>query len=170
MFGHAPTIAQAIMRVEPIREAVLTCLLQTLSTECSQLCQRADTSLFRSLSVTALANGSHCWNDFLIQLSSKAPTLLEILLTLVSFNDNRNKTKAGTYHYPGVCVAVAVLLKERSREMSGLQSLVSALLYACHSEKQVHGKKLHTCMCVLTLKWHHHMLKIITTCTLVFIL
>lgn len=79
---------------------------------------------------------SNSWDAFIIELQSKVPTLLLILLTLVSFNDSRN-AKVGATHFPGVCAAVAVLLKERNREMCGFQSLVSALLYACHSEKQV---------------------------------
>lgn len=80
---------------------------------------------------------SNSWDAFIIELQSKAPTLLLILLTLVSFNDSSNAKKVGATHFPGVCAAVAVLLKERNREMCGFQSLVSALLYACHSEKQV---------------------------------
>ena len=79
---------------------------------------------------------SNTWKVFISELESKAPTLLHLLTTLVSFNDRRNVSKVGTSHYPSICTAVAVLLKERNREMCGLQSLVSALLYSCHSEKQ----------------------------------
>lgn len=86
--------------------------------EFSSLCQRTG-SLFRSIPVTALARNN--WDVFVSELKSKAPTLLNILLTLVSFNDRRNTTKVGAAHHPGVCAAVAVLLKERSREMCGLQ-------------------------------------------------
>ncbi len=39
--------------------------------------------------------------------------------------------------YPAIVNATAILLKERNREMSGVQSIVSYLMYACHSEKQV---------------------------------
>ncbi len=45
--------------------------------------------------------------------------------------------KVGEAHFPGICSAAAILLKERNREMCGLQSLVSLLMYSCHAEKQV---------------------------------
>ncbi len=135
MSGHAPTIALAIMQTDPLREAVYTHLLETLTKECGNLCSTSEgTSLFRRLSVTALPSKS--WESFIIELESKAPTLLHTLLTLVSFNDRRNTQKVGASHFPGICAAVAVLLKERSREMCGLQSLVSVLMYSCHCEKQ----------------------------------
>ena len=123
------------MAVQGLREAVYAHLLQTLTDECSSLCQITGPSLFRSISVTDFE--TNCWDTFISELESRAPTLLHIVLTLVSFNDRRNKIKVGASHHPGVCAAVAILLKERSKNMCGLQSLVSVLLYACHSEKLV---------------------------------
>ena len=46
--------------------------------------------------------------------------------------------KVDTAHHPGIYSAAAVLLKERNREICGLQSHVSLLMYSCHAEKQVH--------------------------------
>ena len=57
-------------------------------------------------------------------------------------NDHRNKQKCGAAHYPGICMAVAVILNERSQKMAGIQSLVSMILFASHAEKQVKIKKL----------------------------
>ena len=136
LLGHAPTIVTAIMKIEKLKEAVFTHLLQTLSNECSSLCQKKGASLFRKISLMGLSN--NMWDAFMSDLESKAPTLLHIIVALVSFSDRRNILKVGTSHYPSICAAVAVLLKERNREMCGLQSLVSVLLYTCHSEKQVH--------------------------------
>ena len=131
--GHVPTIALAIMQDDHLQEAAYTYLLKSLSQECSNLCQTSDGgSLFRRITVTALAN-----NSYIGELKSKAPILLHTLFTLVSFNDRRNTKKVGDAHFPGICAAVAVLLKERNREMCGLQSLVSVLMYCCHCEKQV---------------------------------
>lgn len=56
---------------------------------------------------------------------------------MVGKNDARNMQKRDTAHYPGICFAVAVILKERSREMCGLQSFVSLLLMASGVEKKV---------------------------------
>ena len=45
--------------------------------------------------------------------------------------------RSSVEHYPGLCMSVAILLKERNREMSGLQYIVSLLLYSSHVDKQV---------------------------------
>ena len=118
-----------------------------LTEECSKLCQKTEcASLFRNIPVTSLA--SNKWDAFISELVPKAPMLLHILNTLVSFNDKRNKTKFGSSHYPGICAAVAILLKERSQHMNGIQSLVSALMYSCHCEKQVNSIIIiHTIIC-----------------------
>ena len=57
----------------------------------------------------------------------KAPLLFKILHGIAARNDHRNVVKVGAAHYPGICTAAAILLKERSRHMCGLQSLVSLM-------------------------------------------
>jgi len=69
-------------------------------------------------------------------LSLKAPTLLHVLSSIVSYSDHRNK-KANSAHHPGLCMTVVILLKERNREVCGVQSLLSLLLYSSHVDKQV---------------------------------
>ena len=65
------------------------------------------------------------------ELEKHAPMVLRIVSCLVTRTDGRNKTKKGTAHQPGICTAVAVILKERNREMCGLQSLqISLLMYS----------------------------------------
>ncbi len=136
--GDAQSIASSIMEVQVLKEAVFTYFLQTISDECNRLCQTSCTSLFRAIPVTSLANIK--WVEFIAELGSKAPILLQSIFFLVSVNDTRNTTKVGAVHFPGICATVAVLLKERCREMCGVQSLVSVLMYACHCEKQVYKK------------------------------
>ena len=38
---------------------------------------------------------------------------------------------------PGICMATAILLKERNKKLHGVQSRISTLLYSSHLEKQV---------------------------------
>ena len=73
----------------------------------------------------------------MVELERDAPLLLQIIQCLVARNDYRNKCKVGAAHYHGICTAIAVMLKERNREMCGLQSLLSLLMYSGHCEKQV---------------------------------
>ena len=78
------------------------------------------------------------WCDCIAELKLKAPILLEVVSALVSCNDSRNKQKRGDVHNPGICMAIAILLKERNREMCGIQTLVSLVLFTSRVQKQVH--------------------------------
>ena len=68
--------------------------------------------------------------------TQKAPTLLRLLSTIVQHNDHRNTSKRGDRHNPGISMAMAVLLKERNREMCGLQSLIVLLLFKGQAHKK----------------------------------
>ncbi len=63
--------------------------------------------------------------------------LLQVLSTISSRNDHRNKLKPGRAHYPGICIAAALVLKERNQRMTGLQSVIALILFASHVDKQV---------------------------------
>ncbi len=131
------SIAKVALSVEGVREAIIKQLLGSLNQECSQLCQKIPApTLFHKIPVETLAEFK--WDQMMAELEQSAPLLLKIVHCLVARNDGRNKSKVGTAHYPGICAAVAVLLKERNREMCGLQSLLSLVMYSCHCEKQVH--------------------------------
>ena len=111
-------------------------LLRTLNLECSVLCRkRKPVSLFRKIPVNKLAEFK--WAEMIAELEHDAPLLLKILHCMVAKNNSRNKCKVGAARYPGICTAVSVVLKERNREMCGLQSCLSLLMYSCHCEKQV---------------------------------
>ena len=79
------------------------------------------------------------WNGKLAidELASKAPTLLHVLTTIASRSDHCNSKKLGSAHYPDIIMSAAVILKERNREMIGIQSLISLLLFNSRVEKQV---------------------------------
>ena len=140
--GHAPSIAKAVLGQEKLRDAVIVLLLMELNGECTNLCRSSSASPFHKIPVDKLVDFK--WTDMVTNLQLNAPLLFTLLYSIASRNDNRNTVKVGAAHYAGVCSAVAVLLKERNREMCGLQSLVSLLMYSCHAEKQV--KKFCTMM------------------------
>lgn len=133
---NASSIAKAALAISGVREAIIQVLLGDMEDECRKLCRKKPTcTLFRKYPVDKLAEFK--WMDLINELKCDAPLLLDIISSLVSHSDSRNKTKAGPAHYPGICSTVAVLLKERNREMCGLQSQISLLMYSCHCEKQV---------------------------------
>ena len=134
--GDAASIAKAALLVEGVKEAIIQHLLGTLNVECNKLCRKKQpSSLFRKIPIEKLAMFK--WQEMVMELEQDAPLLLDIIHCLVARNDRRNKCKVGAAHNPGICTAVAVILKERNREMCGLQSFLSLLMYSCHCEKQV---------------------------------
>ena len=62
------------------------------------------------------------------ELEAQAPLLLKALSSIVTHNDHRSVSKVGASHFPVICMAAAVILKERNREMCGVQSLISLLM------------------------------------------
>ncbi len=74
--------------------------------------------------------------------SEDSISLQTALLPCYTRSDHRNKTKKGDKHHPGICMALSVLLKERSREMSGLQTFLSLVLFSTRVNRKV-------CVCVL---------------------
>ena len=137
VLGSDPvSITKAALQINGVKEAVVTQLLGWLNKECSKLCGfKPTSSLFCRIPVDKLAEFK--WGDMMVELEQDAPLLMKIIQCLVARNDSRNKCKVGAAHYPGICTAVAVILKERNREMCGLQSLLSLLMYSCHCEKKV---------------------------------
>ena len=136
--GHLPSLAKAIMHHHQLREAVVLRVLDQIDSECTKLCQNSPQSLFSKVSVMEWVDFR--WEQFIHELQVKAPLLLQMLSTISSHNDHRNKLKHGTAHFPGICMAAAVILNERSQRMTGIQSLLSLILFAARVDKQVCSK------------------------------
>lgn len=132
--GHIPSVAKAFMEHHQLRRAVLLLFLDEINRECNTLCSKIQPSLFRKIPVTQLQDFQ--WEGIISDLQNSAPTLLQILSSIVVRNDHR-RNRTGTAHYPSICMAVSILLKERNRELCGLQYLVSLLLFSSHAEKKV---------------------------------
>lgn len=133
--GHVPTIISSLLDIDSLREVLFGVFTDTISRECGILCRKQPDACFRNIPLSKLAEFS--WDTFVAELKDKAPILLHILTAVASFSDHRNQIKVGSHHLPGICSAVAVLLKERNREVDGIQSVVSALMFLGHCEKQV---------------------------------
>lgn len=111
-------------------------IVRKINLECFRICQ-----LTKPLSPFRKIDASKCssfqWKMFVEELSHKAPTFLKILSSIVTSNDKRKQAAVIGSHNPGLSMAAAILLKERNREMCGLQSIISLLLYSSHVDKQV---------------------------------
>ena len=135
--GHIPTIAKAVFSHAALKEEIMLKVLDTVSNESGVLCQKGPEkrSCFRNIPLEKMEEFE--WAKCIAELHDKAPTLLCIISTIVKHNDHRNASKRGDCHYPGICMAVAVLMKERNREMCGIQSLLTLLLFKGQAHKKV---------------------------------
>ena len=146
--GHIPTIARAVFSHAPLKEEILLKVLDTVLNECGDLCRKGpnNTTCFRNIPLEKMEEFE--WSKCIEELHKKAPTLLRLLSTIVQHNDHRNTSKRGDRHNPGISMAVAVLLKERNREMCGLQSLIALLLFKGQAHKKVSGTLVWPSQCV----------------------
>ena len=67
-------------------------------------------------------------SELVSELEARAPLLLKALCSIVARNDHRNQSKRGASHFPGICMAAAIILKERNRDMCGTDLPVDVLL------------------------------------------
>ena len=134
--GNLSSIARAITEHEPLSELIFKLYVQKVSQECGSLCSKSqEPSPFRKIPIQQLVTLE--WTLLMSHLSTKCPHLYSLFAAIVSHSDHRNKDKRESSHHPGICMAIAILLKERNREMCGVQSLVSVLMYNSHVQKQV---------------------------------
>ena len=121
--------------MEEVCEAVFTHFLDAIDHECTTLCRKLAPTHFRTVPMENVQQFN--WQPFVDDLECCGPLLLRALTRIAGHSNRRNKGKVGPAHFPGICTAAAVILKERHREMCGLQSVVSLLMYTCHYDKQV---------------------------------
>lgn len=134
---NVKSVCRAVFAIPHLREELVSRVTRTIDDECAFLCtKRVELmSLFRSMSLRQ----AECflWAQAIAELESKAPTLYTILNSIVTHSASRNKFKKGESQYPGICMAVAILLKERNKQMCGLQSYLSSVLFSTKLHKKV---------------------------------
>jgi len=95
--------------------------------ECVSLCEKAKPSILRVKLLTAFH-----FSTLLRELKQRAPTFLSILKAAAT------PTKRLSEPSPIViCMAAAMLLKQRNQQMCLLQAIVAIILYAGHAAKKV---------------------------------
>ena len=137
--GHPETIAKSVLAHIEIRTVLVNKMVEMMDGECLASCRMPkdteETPPFRKMTFDQL--NEFKWEMLISELQTRALLLLKLLSTIVSHSDKRNQHKQGTVHCPAICMAVATILKERNKNMVGLQTLVSLLLFKSLVQKQV---------------------------------
>ena len=136
--GNVKFISRALFANPVLREEAVSKVSRTICEECSLLCKKnaQPVSLFHHMSLEQAESFS--WTQAILELSTKVPTLFKIIHnSVVTRGLVRNKYKRGDAQYPGLCPTVGILLKERNREMCGVQSYISSALFSTKIHKKV---------------------------------
>lgn len=129
--GHIPSIAKAIVSHSYLKEEILFKVMNPVNEECAAICKRTD---------------KFSWEDCISEPQSTYPTLLRVHRSVVSYSDNRNVHKQSSS--PGLCMAILVILKERNRDMCGVQTFLSLVLFNSHMQNKVCQQSLSVFVCV----------------------
>ena len=122
--GHIPSIAKAVFSHDELRRELLLKVMDLVNNEVDTLCRKQkdldNPSPFRHIPVSTLQEFNFI--NRVSEMQAKCPFLYQLLIPLVQRNDHRNRQKYGDKHIPGLCLAFAILLKERNRQMCGVQT------------------------------------------------
>ncbi len=129
--GNVQTICRAFFSNSHLKDEAVSRVSRIVSDECALLCSKSaqPVPLFRTMTLEQAESFS--WKQAITELETKAPTLYHII------SSKRNKLKKGEQQFPGLCTAVAVLLKEHNKMICGVQSYLSCALFATHIQKKV---------------------------------
>ncbi len=135
--GNVKSICRAFFSNSHLKDEAVSRVSRIVSDECALLCSKSaqPVSLFRTMTLEQVESFS--WRQAITELETKAPTLYRIISYAFTHSSKRNKLKKGERQFPGLCTAVAVLLKERNKMMCGVQSFLSCALFATHIQKKV---------------------------------
>ena len=125
--GSHAALARQCLDNALIRQNILSGLCRIIRREISKLCSNASCSILLDKSSNTLK--SFKWESLLGELEKNSPTLLAILNASTSSRSNPQKSTVG--------LIAAILMKNRRKDASLLQRLLSIILYSGHASKRV---------------------------------
>ena len=118
---------KALLR-SPARESIVKAMVGVLKRETRCIRRKDSLSLFTARRKWALMHFT--WSELFEDIKAYAPTLCELLCSLVPLN---KRVRA----IPAICTMVSILLKLQSQKACLLQSVISLLLYSGGVTSQV---------------------------------
>lgn len=128
--GFNRSVIEECLANEKIKKHLLRKQTQLLQKEMKKMCSHEVNSVLLNKSSKAL--GRFTWKSLIDELSVNAPLLFHILQGCTMTRTPRNNRIATI----GICATI--LLRFRHRNMNLVQRILSLILYAGHSGKQVH--------------------------------
>ena len=128
--GRRRSIAQAVVGNLNLRQHVVEELTRTIRKEVKELCSRNYDTILRMKTKPALQ--SFTWQRIWDELDTKAPLLLTILTNCLP-----KKKGSSDAVKPALCMCASILLKLTNPHVNLAQGVLSVVLRAGHTPKQV---------------------------------
>ena len=128
--GSKKAVVNECMKDSIMRKYIVQMVGQQLRSELVSMCSEAANSILRNQSAEVLSEFS--WGKLYDELEARAPTFLS-LFEMCTHTRKPRRNRMGVI---GMCAVL--IMKYRFAKMSLVQKIVSLLLYAGHSGKQVH--------------------------------
>ena len=142
-YKKSPYTARAIFHLKStLKSATIVQVKQLVKREVHFLCSRKHGDSVLRLSDTS-AITKFTWGSILRELHQESPTLYAFLRAVLF----RRKRKL---HLRNVGMSACMLLKSRNKDLGLVQGVISLVMYAGHSSKQV-GKSPFEVMCDLSM-------------------
>ena len=126
-------IASVIMGIPVIERCVKEIVLDKINKDCKSLCSKKTPSVLRTpRSKHSELAKVFCWSSILNEMKERAPDILNILITIAAPNlmlDGRQ--------VPPICMAYALLMNTRNRELSMVQKMNTVIIGAGHATEKV---------------------------------
>ena len=119
------------MRAKNTRKHVVAAVGKIIRNEIKQLCSRHTMSMQRSHNANILRGFN--WDAVINEANEHAPNLIQILMESTRTTRKQSKTMQKSI----VRVCLSLLCKNRNPNMTLFQRIMSLVLYAGHSAKQV---------------------------------
>lgn len=129
--GNWRSVANAVMKSEPVSRLVIQMVINRLAKECDHLCeQKGFTSILRKNNPADLV--SLKWESILKEWQRQSPIFHSMLLAVSKCSSKQSDRKI-----PAICMAGGILLKQRNMRMLALQQLTGLILFHGDVSKMV---------------------------------
>lgn len=128
-------IAEAVMNVPPLRNAVKNVFFKEVDSQCGKLCARKSAlpSVLRVPSTNPKSLVEFHWENILTEMKERAPDVLDFMVAMAVPKLNGND---GRQVMP-LCTAYGILMNVRNRELSLVQKINSVLLGVGNATRRV---------------------------------
>lgn len=134
-FANPSVLAEAVMKISSLRNAIKGLYLKEVDDQCTKLCARshAEPSVLRVPTSQHKFLVDFSWDNIMAEMKERAPDVLDFLVAMAV---PKLKGSDGRQVMP-LCTAYGILMNVRCRELSLVQKVNAVLLGIGNATKRV---------------------------------